>query len=89
VRKFSNMPPERHRKISAMGGRASGIARRKKRAMREYCNILLIQAFAVESAVDEIREFRQWKKRRNARLQRDSDSWYEPRVYREWTNRNL
>ena len=31
---------------------------------------MMAQAFAVEPIADDIREFRQWKKRRDARLQR-------------------
>ena len=67
---FNEMPPERHREISAMGGRASGAARRKDRALREYCTILMAQAFAIEPLADDLREFKRWKKRRDAKLKK-------------------
>ena len=60
---FDEMPPERHRALSAKGGVASGIAWRRKRALREYCTVMMAQALAVDCVAEDVREFIKWKKR--------------------------
>ena len=60
---FDEMHPERHRAISAKGNVASGIARRRKRALREYCTMMMAQAMAVDCVAEDVREFIKWQKR--------------------------
>ena len=66
---FADMPPERHRELSARGGVASGISRRKKRDLQIQCAEMLTTSFIVGEVTREfqsdMKEFMRWKKRRD------------------------
>jgi len=69
---FDAMSSERHRELSARGGRASGEARRNKKALREQLQAKMEQYAQAEGFIDDIGEFNRWKKRRaKARAKRE------------------
>ena len=53
---FDEMDTEKHRKLSAKGGEASGEARRRKRTMKQYADLLLSQPIKDERILDTFAE---------------------------------
>jgi len=64
---FGEMPPERHRELSARGGVASGVKRRKKSEDLEYIGKMLIQLSLLSEINEDVEEFIAWKKRKARR----------------------
>ena len=62
---FDEMPPERHRELSARGGIASGEKRRAKAELRKSLNAMWEKAMLTEGWIDDIKAYRAWKKRRD------------------------
>ena len=59
---FDEMSTERHRELSARGGRASGETRRRKAAMRASLRDTLEKYAIAEELIDDIHEFHRWQK---------------------------
>lgn len=69
---FDEMPPEYHKELSARGGKASGEARRKKKAIQDIAYTTFEYYACIENLSDEFDEFLKWKKRREkARANRE------------------
>ena len=58
---FDEMPPERHRELSALGGIASGEARRKNKELAESAYKMLEYHAQREELREELREFVKWR----------------------------
>ena len=61
---FGSMSPERHRELSAMGGKASGEVRRERAETREAVQAALYQCYFIDNLEEEIKAFLKWKARR-------------------------
>ena len=58
--------PDRQREIARSGGIASGVSRRKNKQSRVIIGTMLDVALRMDFASpEELREFRQWKKKHN------------------------
>lgn len=70
---FDEMPPERHRELSAKGGRASGEAKRRKIAMREKLISLMEYNAVREDMQDELIQAVKDIRKRERRRQKDRE----------------
>jgi hypothetical protein len=63
---FGDMDADAHRALSARGGIASGISRRQRRELRENIEAYMMVQCMGEEALDDLKQFRRWRKRRDA-----------------------
>ena len=69
---FDEMPLERHRELSARGGRASGEVKRRKKAIKDMAQATLEYYSHIKDLGNEFDEFLKWKNRHNkARKKRE------------------
>ena len=60
--RFDEMTPERHRELSARGGRRSGEKRRQNADVRKIIEMTFLKAVLTDQLESEIAEFKRWKK---------------------------
>ena len=69
LKRFDEMPPERHRELSARGGIRSGEVRRGKAALKAEIERVLTVTWLTHNIADKLdddwKEFKRWQKRRD------------------------